>query len=259
MDPRRIVMAAFIATSASVVVASVLILIGWASFVAPALAQTVGRDDCRSLPDPVARLKCYDEQQPAPLPRSDSPATPSEPGRAPAPERSAAPSAAGDAGRSGLSSQPGGQSRGPTRSEAIGAWRLVRTPDPTGGKDAISIMRPADLTGSDPELVGLMLRCGSGDIEVLTVVIPPLPPRATPAVTIRTPAGSNTYEARVTPPGSAILLSANAARDAKAVWPTASALTVEIAASETQMIKGVIPVDGLGAAVNALTTACSTR
>ena len=46
-----------------------------------------------------------------------------------------------------------------SRTQSLGKWRLVRTPNPQGGKEAISIMRGAELSGSDPDFAGLMLRC----------------------------------------------------------------------------------------------------
>jgi hypothetical protein len=44
-------------------------------------------------------------------------------------------------------------------------WRLLRTPDPRGGRDSIAVSRTADLLRSDPEFAGMMLRCTGGEIE----------------------------------------------------------------------------------------------
>jgi hypothetical protein len=43
--------------------------------------------------------------------------------------------------------------------ESMGGWHLVRTRNPYGGADAISIMRTADASRSDLDLAGLMIRC----------------------------------------------------------------------------------------------------
>src|SRR5205807_632099 len=64
------------------------------------------------------------------------------------------------------------------------AWRLVRSRDPRGGPDAVSIMRTADTAASDLELAGLLLRCGEHAPEMRVVVLTPFPPRARPEITI---------------------------------------------------------------------------
>jgi hypothetical protein len=40
-----------------------------------------------------------------------------------------------------------------------GTWRLVRTPNPRGGPDAVSIMQTADSARSDIDLLESTLRC----------------------------------------------------------------------------------------------------
>src|SRR5580700_6580223 len=72
------------------------------------------------------------------------------------------------------------------------AWRLVRTPDPAGGRDAVSITRTADVSKSDLEFAGLMLRCGERSVEVLIVMVRAFPPRAHPKVKLA--AGSSIVE-----------------------------------------------------------------
>ena len=63
-------------------------------------------------------------------------------------------------------------------------WHLVRTANPRGGPDAVSISHTADISRSDLDLAGLMLRCGEKSVEVMIVVVTPLSPRARPDVTI---------------------------------------------------------------------------
>ena len=65
-----------------------------------------------------------------------------------------------------------------------GSWRLVRTPNPAGGTDAISIMQIADPSRSDLDLAGLMVRCGEATTEVLIILVRPFPPNSPHQVTI---------------------------------------------------------------------------
>src|SRR5271168_4825245 len=43
---------------------------------------------------------------------------------------------------------------GPVKPRETGEWRLVRSPDPRGGPDAVSIMHTADVSRSDPDFAG---------------------------------------------------------------------------------------------------------
>src|SRR5262249_29637112 len=67
-----------------------------------------------------------------------------------------------------------------------GTWRLVRTPNPRGGPDAVSIMQTADATRSDIDLAGLTLRCSDTGFDVLVVFLKPFPPRRHPKVKLTT-------------------------------------------------------------------------
>src|SRR5437899_1091146 len=57
----------------------------------------------------------------------------------------------------------------PKSTSEMGGWRLVRTPNPRGGADAVSIMRTADSSRSDIDLAGMAVRCGEIGAEVLVV------------------------------------------------------------------------------------------
>src|ERR1700744_1094084 len=46
-----------------------------------------------------------------------------------------------------------------------GGWRLVKTPNPNGGPEAVSVMHVSDTAKSDLSLAGLTLRCGRGNLE----------------------------------------------------------------------------------------------
>jgi len=143
---------------------------------------------------------------------------------------------------------------GTSHAQGLGKWRLVRTPNPQGGKDAISIMRGAELSGSDPDFAGLMLRCSETDIDVLVVLITPLPPRAHPQILVE----GTPFNGTVSPPGAAIMLPAEAADLANGGWQALSQLKVEVR-DDDRKIRGLVDIDGLKAAMQALTATCALR
>src|SRR5260370_15241045 len=63
---------------------------------------------------------------------------------------------------------------GSRTSQLPGGWRLVKTPDPSGGPDAVSVLHAADTTKSDLNFAGLTLRCGQTGIETLLILLEPL-------------------------------------------------------------------------------------
>src|SRR5262245_40626327 len=50
-----------------------------------------------------------------------------------------------------------------------GGWRLVKSRNPEGGADAISVMHVVDSAKSDARLAGLSLRCGRDGVEVVLI------------------------------------------------------------------------------------------
>jgi hypothetical protein len=198
-------------------------------------AQPAGTDSnlerCRAITDDAARLRCYEAA-------TAKPAT-SPPSQTPSPAPSPAPN------------------------PSTGQWRLVRTPNPAGGRAAVSIVKTADVTKSDIDLAGLMLRCGDSNIEVLIVLLRPLPPRAHPKVS--TAVGSQTYDfiASVVPPGAELLLPLEATALATGPWQAASDLSVEIGPVEADdqpgPIRGVIPLAGLSASLLLLKANCPSQ
>lgn len=119
-------------------------------------------------------------------------------------------------------------------------------------------MRSADPARSAPEFVGIMLRCGNAEIDVLAVVIPPLPPRAKPVVTVGTGPQARQVIAEVTPPGAAIRLPAEASADARANWGGLERLDLVIT-HDGQSIRGGIELGGFTPALQALSAACASR
>ena len=67
-------------------------------------------------------------------------------------------------------------------SELAGGWHFVRTHNPNGGTETISIMHAADTSRSDLDLAGIMIRCSDSGAEVVVVTLPALPFRAQPRV-----------------------------------------------------------------------------
>jgi hypothetical protein len=150
------------------------------------------------------------------------------------------------------------QAGAPGEALADDAWRLVRTPDPNGGRDAVSITRTADVSKSDLEFAGLMLRCGERSVEVLVVVVRAFPPQAHPKVKLV--AGPSTVEltASVVPPDVLLLLPSDSTVLATGAWQAATELSVTVE-DQQGAIRGVIPLMGLGHALALVRSACTVQ
>jgi hypothetical protein len=140
----------------------------------------------------------------------------------------------------------------------LGGWRLVRTPNPHGGADAISIMRTADMSRSDLELAGLTVRCGEGGAEVLVVLLRPFAPRAQPRVSVRSDGSITSLNARVVPPGAALLLPPDASALVRGPWQALAELAIEVQ-DEQRTIRGVVQLTGLQPAYRLLMATCAER
>ena len=136
-----------------------------------------------------------------------------------------------------------------------GGWRLMRTPNPRGGPDAVSMTHTADLIHSDPDLAGLMLRCAQSGAELLIVVVTPFPPGAHPDVTISGGGNDWHFTGQVVPPGAELLLPPESTTLVSTAWRSARALTVKVS-SPDQSFGGVIPVDGMATALATLMASC---
>ena len=134
-------------------------------------------------------------------------------------------------------------------------WRLLQTPNPQGGPDAISISHTADALRSDFDLAGLMLRCSNDGTEVLIVVVTLFPPLARPSVTIRADGKEWKFDARVVPPGAELLLPKEAEHLLAGAWQSAHELVIKVS-SQDQSFGGVIPIDGLESALGTLAAKC---
>lgn len=135
-------------------------------------------------------------------------------------------------------------------------WKLIRSSAPDGGLSA-SIMKTAELSRSDPDLAGLMVRCGSrAAIEILVAVVRPFPPRSRPQVTITAGRNTRTFEGTVTAGGAAIVLPQEASVLAGEAWQMAASLDIVLMESSSE-IKGTVALDGLRAAYANLIQNCA--
>jgi hypothetical protein len=139
-----------------------------------------------------------------------------------------------------------------------GGWRLVKTPDPNGGTEAVSVMHVSDTAKSDLSLAGLTLRCGRGSFEVLLILLEPLPHGDNPAVIITNGPNPTQFDAAVIQGGEALLLPQAASSLAAGDWQKASELSIEIAVKPVP-IRGIVPIAGLSSALQILTQNCGSR
>lgn len=141
-----------------------------------------------------------------------------------------------------------------------GTWRLVRTPNPAGGPDAVSIMQTADTAKSDLDLAGLALRCQDGGVEVLVVLVGGLSARAHPKVAINAAGSTVDFIATIVPPGASLLLPPAASDLASGPWTAVEELGVRIETGQTDgLIRGVIPLIGLREALPSLMASCPSQ
>jgi hypothetical protein len=139
-----------------------------------------------------------------------------------------------------------------------GAWKLLRSHDPSGGPDAISVIRTAEPSRSDPDIAGLMLRCAGSDIEALVIVIEPRPPRARPRIDVSANGARASFEATVAPPFTALLLPKEAAALLTGPWASAPELAITVD-GEHSPEHGTVLLAGIRQALDRLTIACASH
>jgi hypothetical protein len=140
-------------------------------------------------------------------------------------------------------------------SDSIGSWKLVRTPNPSGGADMVSVMHTADILRSDADLAGLTVRCGAAGAEVLLILSRPLSPSTRPMVVVGAGGTNVRLEAKVVPPFVTLLLPGEAEALARGPWLSAPEISVEIKYDQGS-VRGVIPVGGLSPALQLLAANC---
>jgi hypothetical protein len=147
---------------------------------------------------------------------------------------------------------------GMAEAHAQAAWRLLRAPDPRGGPDAVSIAKTADISRSDPDFAGLMLRCGVLGTELLVIVVEPRPPRTRPWVKISVAGAEARFESTIAPPFTALLLPGDAAALLTARRQSAAEVAVEVEGDRAP-IHGIVPLAGLEPALHELAANCRSQ
>jgi hypothetical protein len=160
-------------------------------------------------------------------------------------------------GASPDTNRTGGAERSPS-SELTGGWHFVRTRNPQGGPDAISIMHTADTSRSDLDLAGLMIRCSERGTEAVIVLIRTFPLRARPHVVFGKPGNETQFEATVAPPGTSVLLPGDATILVSGLWQAQSDLFIRVEDGQTT-ISGVVALAGMQTAFKVLATSCSAQ
>ncbi len=145
----------------------------------------------------------------------------------------------------------------PPAQAALDLWPLVVTPPPPGGgHEAVSIMRTADTTQSDPDLAGLMIRCQEKPgFQVLLALLRPLPPRARRDVVVNPATTPSVIHAEVSPLGTGLILPVEPTMFTTGPWRELRELAILIRDPEAD-IHGVIPLDGLAPALAKLSARC---
>jgi len=138
-------------------------------------------------------------------------------------------------------------------------WPVIRTPRPGGGPEIAAVMRTADTTRSDPDLAGLMIRCGEKPgFEVHLVLVRPFPPRSKRDVVVSPGSSQSTLKAETSPTGTTLLLPIEATAFTSGPWRGLKEFAVKINDPEAN-ISGVIPLDGIAPALARLTASCASR
>ena len=139
---------------------------------------------------------------------------------------------------------------------ASGIWELARTPNPSGGRDSISITKIVDPTPSERDVAGIMLRCAEGaTTNVLIVLATPLPLRAHPKVIVVAGATTTEFIASVVPPGALVLLPEKASALVEKTWQVVPELAVSIK-DNNRALRGVIPLAEISNAIQTLQSNC---
>jgi hypothetical protein len=148
-----------------------------------------------------------------------------------------------------------GQVQAGTRTAQLtGGWRLVRTPDPGGGPEAVAVLHTASASGSDVRFAGVTFRCGRAGIETLLILLVPLVRGAQYDVLLKSSSTEAHFRAEAVQGGEALLLPQGETALTGGAWQATSDLAVDIAAPLP--IHGAVPLAGLSGAMQTLTQNC---
>jgi hypothetical protein len=146
---------------------------------------------------------------------------------------------------------------GTRTSQLQGGWRLVKTRDPRGGPDAVSVLHAADTAKSDLNFAGLTFRCGQTGIETLLIVLNPLVRGTRYSVSVKSGSAETQFEATALQGGEVLLLPPSATALAGGSWQVVPELSVDIAGPSP--IRGSVPLGGLSGALSALSQSCAAH
>ena len=134
-----------------------------------------------------------------------------------------------------------------------GAWHLVHGE----GKETETqaILHTPEFERSDPQLAGLMLRCGQKGIETIVVVVEPYSPETRPEIVLRSAEREIHFEGRMIPTGAGIRLPDEAANWLTQAAKASGEVEIEIAAANKK-VDGVVGLTGLPSAVQPLNSDC---
>jgi hypothetical protein len=142
-------------------------------------------------------------------------------------------------------------------SELRGGWRLVKTRNPHGGPDAVSVLHAADTARSDLNFAGLTFRCSQTGIETLVILLQPLVRGSQYKVLVKSGSAETQFEGTATQGGEVLSLPPSATTLADGSWQAVPDLTVDIAGPSP--IRGAVPIGGLSDALSALSKSCSAH
>jgi hypothetical protein len=197
---------------------------------------------CRAISDDRARLLCFENLTSPPPQKAPSPLADMPDGAENTPDIP-------------LGAISGSQ--GPSSIPVAGKWRLVRIPDPRAerkGKDVVSLMAPAELSGSDIDFAGLSIRCAGRDFKILIFLISPLQPQARPTIAVN----GKQFQGSVVAPGTAILLPKEASDLTRQQWRTFPNLSIEVEEAGTKT-RGLVSLEGFDTALQRLMETCITQ
>jgi hypothetical protein len=117
-------------------------------------------------------------------------------------------------------------------------------------------MHTADMSRSDADLAGLMLRCAQDGIEALVIVVAPLPPRAHARIRFGPPDKQQFFDAEVVPPFTALRLPREAPSIVAALEASGANALAIIVDSEDGPIRGTVALAGLRPALERLSVSC---
>jgi len=139
--------------------------------------------------------------------------------------------------------------------ELADGWRLVQTPNPLGGPEAVSIMHTADPSRSDLDFVGLMIRCDRGMPQLAIVLLRAFPIRARPRVTLGERDDAREVEATIGPPGTTVILPGDPKTLFGRSWSAEGDFFMRVVDGPAT-ISGVVALAGVQSALPALIASC---